>query len=299
MKKTLLFTTLAMIAISTIAVAQIPNSGFETWTNMGTYSNPDGWGTMNNTTSVSSIYTATKGTPGSPGTAYLKLTSETIGSVVVNGIAVSGQLDSITKQPISGFAFNQRPQKFTGKWQHMIYGSSQGSVSVKLTRWNTSTNSRETVANAYQTLSGMAMSWAAFTINFAYLTGNVPDTCIIVLKASGGAPTQDDYLWVDNLAFSGTVSGTGIENQNNFLNNLSVYPNPGSENIIVDLNLKSSEKTTFELIDLTGKIVLSKTVSLPQGESSQLFDISGLAKGFYFIKIDTDSGREMRKICIE
>lgn len=298
MKKLVLLTSLALIALSNLAVAQIPNSGFETWTSMGSYSNPAGWGTMNNTTTPSSVYTATKGTPGSPGTAYLKLTSKTVLSNVVNAIAVSGKLDSITMQPISGFAFTLRPQKFTGKWQHMS-AADDGSISIKLTRWNTSTNSRETVATANRVLGTMAMSWATFTINFVYQTGNAPDTCIIVLKASGTTPVANDYLWVDNLSFTGSVSGTGIESNNNFLNSLVVYPNPSSSTIIIDLNLKSSEKTTFELTDLIGKIILSKTVSLPQGESTQTFDISGLAKGSYFIKINTESGSETRKIIVE
>ncbi len=297
MRKLILCTSIAVLAVSNLSVAQIPNSGFESWTNMGTYSNPDGWGTMNNTTAIASVFTATKGTPGNPGTAYLMLTSQTVGAAVVNGIAVSGKLDSITMQPISGFAFNQRPQKFTGKWQHMIYGSSQGSISVKLTKWNIGTNSRETVATANQALSGMAMSWAAFTINFTYLTGNAPDTCIIVLKASGSSPTVDDYLWVDNLAFTGVVAG--IENQKNFLNNILIYPNPSSKNIIVNLNLKTAEETTFDLLDLTGKIISSKTETLPQGESTQTIDISGIAKGSYLLKVNTKMGTETRKVIVE
>jgi len=293
----LLLTTLAMFVILNLAVAQIPNNGFENWTNMGAYSNPDSWGTMNNTTSGGSVFTASKGTPGSPGTSYLNLTSQLVGGNVVNGIAVSGKLDSISKQPISGFAFNQQPQKFTGRWQHMIYGSSQGSISVKLTRWNTSNNTRETIATANQTLSGMAMSWANFTINFVYQSGNIPDSCIIVLKASGSSPAADDYLWVDNLAFSGTVAG--IENQDNFLNNIVVYPNPSSTNIMVDLNLEFPEHTTFELFDLAGKIILSKMVSSPQGESTQTFDVSELAKGAYFIKIISDNTSETKKFFVE
>ncbi len=297
MKNLFLSTTIAIVALINFSIAQIPNSGFENWTNMGTYDNPDGWGTMNNTTSSGGIYTATKGTPGFPGAAYLILTSQLIGGNVVNAIAVSGKLDSISKQPISGFAFNLRPQKFTGKWQHMIFGSSQGSVFAKLTRWNTVTNSRETIATANQTLTGMAMSWANFTINFVYQTGNYPDTCIIVLKASGLTPTADDYLYIDNLAFTGTV--TGINDQSNILNNLMVFPNPCSQNISINLNLKSSVKTIFEFLDLTGKIVLSKTEFLPQGESTQIINISNLSKGFYFIRIATDNGIETRKFCIE
>ena len=102
---------------------------------MGTYENPDGWATLNDLTTMSGIYTATKGTPGSPGSSYLKLTSQTIGPNVVNGIAVSGVIDQVTQQPVSGFAFNQQPASFNGKWQHMIYGTSQGSINVTLTRW--------------------------------------------------------------------------------------------------------------------------------------------------------------------
>ncbi len=297
MKKTILSIYFVLFFILNSAVSQIPNSGFENWTNMGSYYNPDGWGTMNNTTASGSVYTATKGTPGSPGTAYLKLTSQLVGGSVVNGIAVSGKLDSISKQPVSGFAYNQQPQKFTGKWQHMIYGTSQGSISVKLTRWNTSNNSRETIATANQTLSGMAMSWANFTINFVYQSGNIPDTCIIVLKASGLSPTADDYLWVDNLAFTGTV--TGIDVQKKCLNNMEVYPNPCSQNINVNVNLIYSGQTTFEILDLTGKIILSKTTTLPQGESIQTIDISNLSKGFYIVRFTTESGIETGKISIE
>ena len=62
---------------------------------------------MNNMSSIASVYTAEKGTPGSPGTAYLKLTSKMVGPAVMNGVAVSGVLDSMTMMPKSGFAFAQ------------------------------------------------------------------------------------------------------------------------------------------------------------------------------------------------
>src|SRR5262249_28300307 len=152
------------------------------------------WSTLNNTTTMGGVYTCTKASPGVPGSYYMQLTSKTILSTVVNGMAVCGTLDSMTMQPTGGFPFNQRPAAFNGKWQHMIFGSSQGSVSVTLTRWDASSSSRVVVATAAQTLSGMAMSWANFTINFNYMDGNYPDSCIIVLMASGANPTNNDYL---------------------------------------------------------------------------------------------------------
>ena len=296
MKKSIL-SIFAVTFISIVAFAQIPNNGFETWTSMGSYNNPDGWGTLNNTTAVASVYTAVKGTPGSPGTSYLKLTSKTVMTSVVNGIAVSGVLDSTTMLPKSGFAFSQRPASFTGKWQHMIYGSSQGSVKVTLTRWDNSLGQRVTVAMANQTLSGMAMSWANFTIPFTYSDGNNPDTCIIVLKASGANPTNNDYLWVDNLAFTGSV--VGIENHKSFITGMIVFPNPSFETINVNLNLKSSQKVSIELTDISGRIILVKDAGIIQGKSNQMLNVVDVSKGTYLVKVIAESGTEVRKIIIE
>lgn len=296
MKRAINLIIMALL-VTTSAFAQIPNSGFENWTMMSLYSNPDGWGTMNNTTALASVYTATKGTPGSPGTSYLKLTSKTVSAAVVNGIAVSGVLDSMTMMPKSGFAFNARPANFTGKWQHMIYGSSQGSIQVTLTRWDTGMNMRMPVASGNMTLSGMAMSWANFTVPLTYVDGNNPDTCIIVLKASGANPTNNDYLWVDNLAFSGAV--VGIKNHESFVSNLVVFPNPSTETVNVNLNLKSSQKVSIELTDINGKLILTKDAGIITGESNQTLNVNSISKGTYLVKVITESGIEVRKIIIE
>ena len=296
MKKSILSIVTATF-ISVSAFSQIPNPGFESWTAVGSYSVPNGWGTMNNTTAISNTYTATKGTPGSPGTAYLKLTSKTIGTAVVNGIAVSGVLDSMTMMPKSGFAYNTRPANFTGKWQHMIYGSSQGSIKVTLTRWDSGMGVRIPVASGNVTLSGMAMAWANFTIPLTYTDGNNPDSCIIVMKASGSAPTNNDYLWVDNLAFSGVV--TGIQNQESLLSNVNVFPNPSAELINVNINLKSEQKISLELIDLIGNVIISKDLGTLQGDSKQCLNVNGIVKGTYFVRVVSEKGITTKKIILE
>lgn len=297
MKKTIL--SLAAFALTSATLfAQIPNSGFENWTTVSTYSVPNNWGTMNHTTTMAGVYTAEVGTPGSPGNSYLKLTSKTIAGLgVVNGVAVSGVIDSLTMTPKSGFAYSQRPVSLTGKWQHMIYGNSQGSVVVKLTRWDSGMNMRMPVATGSVTLSGMAMSWANFTIPMTYVDGNNPDSCMIILKASGSTPTNNDYLWVDNLAFSGTV--TSVQNHESALLSVNVFPNPLAENIHVNLNLKSEQKVSLELLDVTGKLIVSKDLGILNGASSQLLNVSGITKGIYFVKVISEKGTEVRKIIIE
>ncbi|MDZ4665357.1 MAG: T9SS type A sorting domain-containing protein [Bacteroidota bacterium] len=292
-------TTLSIFGttICLFTFAQIPNSGFETWTTVGSYTNPTSWGTMNNTTSTFSVYSATPGTPGSPGNSYLKLTSKTLSTSIVNGIAVSGVLDSITMKPKSGFPCTLQPVSFTGKWQHMIYGSSQGSVKATLTKWNTSLNKRDTIATAAQTLSGMAMSWANFSLNFSYFSSNVPDSCIIELRSSGSNPTNNDYLWVDNLAFAGSV--TGVEKRPAIIYSLIVYPNPSAEFLNINLNLKSPQNIIIELTDISGKLMRSKNAGILSGETFQSFDVSGIAQGTYLLKVVGEKATETKKIIIE
>lgn len=288
----------SLVLISGVSMsvhAQIPNPGFENWTTVSTYENPDGWATLNDYTTAVSVYTATKGTPGSPGNSYLKLTSKTIGAAVVNGVAVSGIMNPATQQPISGFAFNQQPASFTGKWQHMIYGSSQGSVNVQLTRWDMGTNSRVVVATANQVLSGMAMSWANFSIPFVYTDFQAPDSCLIVLKASGNNPTNMDYLWVDNLAFSGNVAG--LDSQS-LLGAFEVYPNPSADGFKVTLNSKESQHVTLELVSNSGAVLYSQPKELLQGTSEIFIPTTGIVSGNYIVRIVSGTANEIRAVVI-
>lgn len=289
--------TIIAALFTTTTFAQIPNGGFESWTNMGAYENPDSWGTLNNTTALASIYTATKATPGSAGTYFMKLTSKTAGPSVVNGIAVSGKLDTLTGMPISGFPYTIRSATFTGKFQHMIFGSSQGGMTVLMTEWNTSLNKRDTVGIGNLTLSGMAMSWTNFSIPINYGTGNNPDSCIIFLRASGTAPTNNDYLWVDALSFTGTVLGN--EENNTIATNIITYPNPVNEVLNISFESAESQSMDLTLSDLAGKIIFSKNLGNVKGKMNETISTQGISKGTYILKLTSSKGTQSEKIIIE
>lgn len=267
---------LVSTALSTRLYAQIPNDGFENWSSIGSYENPDNWATLNDLTNSLGVYTATKGTPGIPGSSFLKLTSKNYGPGVINGIAVCGAIDPNTLAPISGFPYAGQPVALTGKWQHMIFGSSQGSVSATLTRWDSATNARITVATANQTLVGMDMSWVNFSIPFVYTDVQLPDSCIIVLKASGDNPTNMDYLWVDGLSFS---YSTAAIHENQSIDKLRIFPNPVADilNLDIPAHMKDIE---LRIADSYGRTVL-KVNNL----NNAACDVSCLPKGYYFLSI--------------
>jgi hypothetical protein len=296
MKKYFL-STFSAVCISAAAIAQIPNASFENWTSMGSYNNPDNWDQLNGATTSTGVYTCVKGTPGNPGSSYIKLTSKTAGSMgVVPGLAVSGVIDMVTMKPKSGFAFSQMPVSLTGSWQYMASGADNGFVAVYLTKWNTGIMKRDTIAKGIQTLSGMAMSWANFSLNLNYITNNMPDSAMIVLSSSGRTPVANSYLYVDNLAFSGSV--TGIKNINSYLSNISLYPNPSSGSVTVELNVQKTSPVKLQLSDVTGKIMKEISAGEVLGNYKTTLNTVGLSQGTYFLKITANDAVEVKKILI-
>jgi hypothetical protein len=288
--------TTALIFTAVISNAQtIPNSGFENWSNAKGYYVPDAWGNLNDITSNASVFTCTKGTPGNPGTSYLKLTSKSVAGIgVVPGVAVSGALSSTTFKPVSGFAYSERPTALTGKWQYMGNSANDiGSITAYLTKWNSANKMRDTVGYVIQKLNGMVMSWANFSFPFTYKNQLVPDSCIIVLNASGAKPEANSYLYVDNLNF--TLSTAGISNspKNDFI---TVYPNPSCDLLTVDLSGLETRVFTFTIVDLQGRVVWNKKAdsatvqSIPTGQ---------LPDGTYIFEIETENGIIAKKFTKE
>lgn len=293
MKKTIIIFAAMALHTATL-VAQIPNNGFENWTSMGSYNDPDDWDNLNSVTNFSGIFTCTKGTPGSPGTAYIKLTSKTVtGMGVVPGVAATGILDPIN-MTASGFAYSARPQNLTGKWQYMAGSTAdQGFISVILSQWNGTTNSRDTVAYAHYVLPGMVMSWANFTIPLTYKNGNNPDTAVIILSASGSTPVASSYLYIDNLAFSGSVAG--MKDQS-LVKNFHFYPNPATGIVEVAAELEKSAGAALQLFNMSGALLKEQTVT---ASGKTQLDVSHFSKGIYLLKITSGMATETKKLVIE
>jgi len=274
------FITVIFSSLAIVSSAQIPNYSFEDWTTIDSYSMPVQWDCLNALTETAAMFTCEQGTPGLPGSSFLKLTSKNIpGMGVMPGVAVSGVIDTITYAPISGFAFTDRPESLTGKWQHMIYGGSQGYIDVVLTRWDLTSGERVTVASAHKQLTGMAMSWASFSIPLDYADDNFPDSCIITLRASGNSPSQNDFLYIDNLQFEGTVVSTGVINHNS---TLQIFPNPAHDVLYIS-DASDLDFDDIVVVDAIGNICHVST-SL-QGNNKIMLDCSGLTPGIYVAHI--------------
>lgn len=297
MKKIILFC--AAVIAATTSFAQIPNAGFEDWTNTSGYNTPTSWDNLNATTNPLSTYTCIKGTPGYAGASYLQLISKTVmGLGVVPGVAVSGVLDVTAAQPKSGFPFTQRPGSLTGAWQYMAYGSDAGHIIVFLSRWNMTTMSRDTIAYTDHTLSGMVMSWASFNIPLTYMSTASPDSAIIVLSASGTTPVANSYLYVDTLQFTG--SATGIVNTTAYADmDIIVSPNPALSNTSVAFSGTTGNTATITITDISGKVVYTAQQVEHAGNNTVHVNTNNFTGGLYLVSVSDEQGRAITKLVIQ
>lgn len=279
--KKIILTVLAMACTKLLVVAQnVPNGGFENWSMPNGYNVPESWSTLNDLTAPLNVYTCTKGTPGSPGSSYIKLTSKSVAGIgVVPGIAVSGQLNTNSFSALSGFPFAFHPTSFTGKWQYMGATSNDiGSVSVVLTHFDSAMGMRDTVAVATKLLTGMEMSWVNFSMPFTYLNSNTADSCIIFMNASGPNPQASSYLYVDNLAFTIPTEIQEVHAKAG----LNCFPNPTENVLNVSWNEIPTTLLQLKVFNSLGQL-FSESKYLPN--KNLALDISDFPSGYYFLQV--------------
>lgn len=78
------------------------------------------------------------------------------------------------------------------------------------------------------------------------------------------------------------------EGDNSYLN-LSVYPNPAQDHVVVDYTLENSEQGVFELKNVLGQTV--QTFKLQEGSHRVPVDISSLSSGSYFYSCVVNGSR--------
>ena len=87
-------------------------------------------------------------------------------------------------------------------------------------------------------------------------------------------------------------SGVGIEDLN-ALNTVQLFPNPVSDELIVDLSAVAGEEVTIELFDLFGKLIAT---SSNQNGSSVTIAMNGFANGMYQVKLSSGEAQITKRI---
>jgi len=117
------------------------------------------------------------------------------------------------------------------------------------------------------------------------------------IQQSGSQANNPDYFLgygIPDYALANSIL-TVIENEISQMDLVTVYPNPFTNEITIQVGEDNSYLKQIELMDITGKSLMLKNYSANE-DNVVLNNISSLSAGFYLMKITLDQGSETRKL---
>lgn len=274
-----------LILLPFLSVAQIPNAGFEQWT----LGEPDGWQTSN-----------------VQGVAIPITRSATSHS---DSFALRGEVVFAFFPPIvqsgqrgKGFAVSQRYTRVTGFYQFYPVAGDQFVVNVTMFR------NGKGIAVGGIAIPDEASSYTPFTVDLNYLSGEVPDTCIIKITIigpmAGGDCHPGSTMLVDDLSFSGIVSVP--ENKNvpskipEWFELYQNYPNPFNPKTIISYSLPKDSNVKIIVYNTLGQVVnvLVDQYKL-KGYHSVAWIANGLPSGVYLYSMEIPGYTATKKMFLK
>ena len=264
--------------------AQTPTNGdLEGWqlSQSTLYYQPTGgfWATLNALADLGGPITVERVTDACQGDYAAKLTTKNFTSLLVAGFLASGTFNQLNlANPLTiGKPFTQKPQTLSGCYKYVpVNGDSAALVSI-LTKWNSQTNSRDTIASAGGITAQPQANYTNFTYTYEYFSQETPDSIQIVFTSSADGANNNGQvgsaLWVDNVELS-ILNGISIPLMPEVA--VTCYPNPAVDNVTI--NLENIEgKSTLNLYSADGKQILTKQVL----KGFNTLSLAGLPCGIY------------------
>jgi hypothetical protein len=259
---------IAIISSQFFVYSQIPNGGFENWTDNGAENDPDGWNTSNTDPFVS----VTPYTPAYAGNFSMKVATFSPGFGVIPGIA---EIE---------FPFSQRPNFLKACIKTNVLSGDKVMIILSMTNGDSIVASSEYCTfNIDSTISEYTCLY--FPISYA---SSLNPTMVNLMIGAGLSNSQiGTYIIVDELSFESTLSQEEMIIDSKAL----VFPNP----FLKELKVIGKEVKNVKLLNSFGQIM---DISMKREDDSILIDSEVLPNGTYFLEIQSDNGITFYK-CIK
>jgi hypothetical protein len=288
----LLVAALMLLVPRVNAQDTLANSGFESWTNQGTYEDLADWNTLNPLSSALGVITATKTTGADvhTGSYGLKLQSKSVLGTIRPGVLTTGVINVANSTIGGGVPVNSRPVYLSGWYKYAPVGIDTALISVVFTKWDAVGDSQIIIGVGGFTETGTVSTYTPFSVEIDYRSADVPDTALIIITSGSNlAPQLNSALIVDDVDFSYTA--VGILNRV-AIEPISFHPNP-AQGFVTFTNYNAQQ---LNILSLEGKLVF--TTELTAGQSR--VDLKGFTKGLYILNaVDAKGNVRYGKLLVE
>ncbi|MCX7729049.1 MAG: T9SS type A sorting domain-containing protein, partial [Bacteroidia bacterium] len=154
-------------------------------------------------------------------------------------------------------------------------------------------------ANSCAIISGTPTTAGTYTLHFQV---DVYGTTILSFQncPTPVNPNSGSKISTQNIDYYKiTIAPATHITETSFIQNLSLFPQPASEQLFLHFQSQSAETILFQLTDITGKSVLNQKFNTTPGENKILINISDIESGIYLYTITNNTESISNKLIIQ
>lgn len=172
--------------------------------------------------------------------------------------------------------------------------------------WPTSSNVTHSEIEYASSNFTSTLSWYIIDVTNLvneWLNANIENNGLVIISNSGtkfaefyskDATDQSKHPFLE---LSGT---TGISDNNTYVDNFLVFPNPVSDRVTVDFNLLSNQQVEISIINILGvKVQQVCNKQFAAGKHLETLSCENLKTGIYFLRLQTNGAILNKKIIIK
>jgi Secretion system C-terminal sorting domain len=271
--------------------AQLPNHSFEVWADTTA---PLQWSTWYSTFSFQVLAPLAVPATGvgdyRSGDTAIKLSTQSVTLPFLGGVASTlpgylglGVAIKSVSGPVATYPYNKRPTslRFSYKMTANDTRTDSASANVILTKWNSTAMRPDTILYKRYFLTDSNGIWHDLTVPLSYLSAAIPDTLQLFFKTNDNINgTRYASLWLDSVSLD--ASSTGIATVYNYPLDISLYPNPAYDHIIIGTPLIDRAATVC-MYDIYGTKVYQTSIA---GEQTTI-PVGTIADGVYLVQVQS------------
>lgn len=133
----------------------------------------------------------------------------------------------------------------------------------------------------------------------ATLSGtSIPDPISITLGTVFMTWTTNNTVRNDGWSLTYEVDGVGV-NEFDAVNHLNLFPNPSNGMLNINFYVSEEQTIKFELLSMSGQSMLTNDLGSFSGHFVGEADLSGLSKGIYLFRVDSQNGTTTRNFVLQ
>lgn len=202
---------------------------------------------------------------------------------------ISSGLITVSASNTCGVSAVRTATVFAAAATPVIIGSnttcqSQTGVAYSVTPVIGATSYTWTVVSGSTIVSGQGTS--SIIVNWGPISG--------VIKCKANNACGSSFNGTLSVSFTCKQAGESFE-----ISEIDLYPNPASGTVVLDFDAFVDGNATIAIMDMVGKSVRDLSFEVTEGNNKYNFDVAGIARGTYMVKVTCEGTTRIVRLMVQ